>query len=415
MAGSGKSTEKKKKRKGITGILPEKTGYAVLIIAMALLAAAFLAMLALVNAFPAGMTMTLVAVMFIMLIAAGFLMGRGNRIVRICGLLVAVLFIGGYGLATYYLGTTYAAFARMSTNEKTADTGFDIAEEPFNMYITGIDQWNYEKGYDLERSDVNMIVTVNPQTRKVLLTSIPRDAYVKLHTAGEMDKLTHTGVYGVDETLNTVQDWLGIDLNYYVKVNFTAVVKMINAMGGLTVESPIAFQSSISKFKYKKGKNALSGKAALYFARERKAFEGKDSNRVENQQIVIKAMIDKMTTSSTLLTHYGDLLDAASSDMETDMPVSDMQALIRMQMEDLSAWDIQSQKVTGEYDMDYVASLTQDQKFQVYKTDEASVRSCIDNINAVMNPTEEEIQAQIEKRKEADFRSFLKKIIGRSE
>ena len=414
MADAGNTIKKIRKRKGIAKIFPAQPGYTVLIFAMALLAAAFLAMMAMVNAFPVNITMTLIVAMLLMFVAAWLLVCRKNRVARLCGLLVAVLFLGGYGLATYYLGTTYAAFARMSTSGQTADTGFSLTEEPFNVYITGIDQWNCEKGYDLERSDVNMIVTVNPQTRKVLLTSIPRDAYVKLHTAGQMDKLTHTGVYGVDETINTVEDWLGLDLKYYIKVNFTAVVKMINAMGGITVESPVAFKSSISKFQYGKGKNPLSGKAALYFARERKAFEGKDSNRVENQQIVIKAMIDKMTSSSTLLTHYGDLLEAAAGDMETDMPVSDMQALVKMQLGDMRTWDIQSQKVSGEYDMDYVASLTQDQKFQVYKTDDASVASCIDNINAVMNPTAEELAAVEDARKEASFRNFLKGLRGGS-
>ena len=412
MAEAGNKTSKIRKRKGIAKIFPAQPGYTVLIFVMALLAAAFLAMLAMVNAFPASITMTLVAIMLIMLAAAIFLLGRGKRPLRICGLLIAVLFIAGYGLTTYYLGTTYAAFNRMSTNEKTENTGFSVAEDPFNVYITGIDQWHYEKGLDLERSDVNMIVTVNPHTRKVLLTSIPRDAYVKLHTAQQMDKLTHTGVYGVDETLNTVEDWLGVDMNYYVKLNFTAVVKVINAMGGIKVESPVAFKSSISKHSYVKGTNRLSGKQALYFARERKAFEGKDSIRVELQQIVFKAMVDRMTSSTTLLTKYGDILDAASSDLETNMPVSDMQALVKMQLGDMRSWDIQSQKIDGEYDMDYVASLTQDQKFQVYKTDDASVASCIDNINAVMNPTAEELAAVEDAKKEASFRNFLKGLRG---
>ena len=414
MADAGNTVKKVKKRKGIAKIFPAQTGYTVLIFVMALLAAAFLAMMAMVNAFPADITMKLVGIMIVMFIAAWLLVCRKNRIARICGLLVAVLFLGGYGLATYYLGTTYAAFARMSTNEKTADTGFTIAEDPFNIYITGIDQWHYEKGLDLERSDVNMIITVNPQTRKVLLTSIPRDAYVRLHTAEQMDKLTHTGVYGVDETINTVEDWLGVDLNYYVKLNFTAVVNVINAMDGITVESPVAFKSSISKFTYKEGTNHMSGRQALYFARERKSFEGKDSIRVELQQLVIKAMLDKLTSSTTLLTRYGDILDAAASDLETNMPMSDMQALVKMQLGDMRSWDIQSQKITGEYDMDYVASLTQEQKFQVYKTDDASVASCLDKISAVMNPTAAELEAVEEAKKEASFRNFLKGLRGGS-
>ena len=410
------TTEEKKA--GKARILPANKFYVVLILLMALLGAAFLAMLAVVKAFPANMTMIFVAAMFIMLLLAGFLLGRSKRVFRILGLLVAVLFIGGYGLATYYLGSTYAAFSKISTQSAkteesaSAKTGFDITQDAFNVYITGIDMWNNEKGLDLERSDVNMIVTICPKTRKILLTSIPRDSYVKLHTAQQMDKLTHTGVYGVDETLNTVTDWLGVDFNYYVKVNFTSVMKVITALDGIEVYSPKAFKSSISKFSYKKGINIMGGKQALYFARERKAFNNEDAIRVENQQRVIKAMLDKLLTSKTLLTKYDELVAIAADDMETDMPMSDLQALARMQMADLSPWEIESQKITGEYDMDYVASLTQEQKFQIYRTDEKSVAECVAKINEVMNPTEEELQEIEEQKKEASFKNFLSGLKG---
>ena len=168
---------KAKKNRGIKRILPSRPIYVVLALVMALMAIAFLAMIAVVKAFPASLTMTLIAVMFVMLILAGFLMGRSKRTARIAGLFIAVLFLAGYGLATYYLGSTYAALAKMTAGNETAtaDSGFDISKDPFNVYITGIDMWNHEKGLDLERSDVNMIVTVCPETRKVLLTSIPRD------------------------------------------------------------------------------------------------------------------------------------------------------------------------------------------------------------------------------------------------
>ena len=419
MSESGINTETtEEKMAGKKGILPANKFYVVLILLMALLGAAFLAMLAVVKAFPANMTMAFVAAMFIMLLLSGFLLGRSKRVFRILGLLVAVLFIGGYGLATYYLGSTYAAFTKISTESAkteesaTAKTGFDITQDSFNVYITGIDMWNNEKGLDLERSDVNMIVTICPKTRKILLTSIPRDSYVKLHTAQQMDKLTHTGVYGVDETLNTVTDWLGVDFNYYVKVNFTSVMKVITALDGIEVYSPKAFKSSISKFSYKKGINIMGGKQALYFARERKAFNNEDAIRVENQQRVIKAMLDKLLTSKTLLTKYDELVAIAADDMETNMPMSDLQALARMQMADLSPWEIESQKITGEYDMDYVASLTQEQKFQIYRTDEKSVAECVAKINEVMNPTEQEIQELEEQKKEASFRDFIKGLKG---
>ena len=404
----------------ISRILPKK-GYAVLFLIMAIVAVAFLAMLTVVNALPAGYTMALIIVMFVLLILACFLLNRRKKGLRILGVAVAALFLVVYGMGTYYLGHTYAMFSKISSSNESerhavsADTGIDLANDSYNIYISGIDQWASEKGMDLERSDVNMIATICPKTRKILLTSIPRDSYVKLHTAGQMDKLTHTGVYGIDETLGTVEDWLGIDLNYYVKMNFSAVVDIIDAIGGVDVYSPKEFKpSKRSWWTVKKGWNHMSGKYALAFARERKAFNNEDSQRVENQQRVVDAILTKMMTSPALLTNYPEILKAAGDNMSTNMSTDDMQALVKMQLADLGAWDIESQKIEGEYDMDYVASLTQDQKFQVYRTDPDSVQACLDNINKVMNPTAEELaaveQARAEKQKQAGINYLLGKL-----
>ena len=399
-----------KRRKGI---LPAGKGYAAVVLLMALVAIAFLVMMAVVDAFPRTIALAAVGLLFALLILTDVLFCRRTRALRVFGLFLAVVFFTVYGLGTYYLGTTYAMFSRISKADSSSETeGVDITEESFNIYITGIDQWNKEKGLDLERSDVNMIVTVCPKTRKILLTSIPRDTYVPLASNGAMDKLTHTGVYGVDETIGTVEGWLGLDMNYYVKMNFSAVRDVIDAMGGIDVYSPVAFESSISNYKYVKGWNHLNGKAALFFARERKAFDGKDSIRVENQQRVVKACIDKMTSSTVLLTKYGDIVGAAGASLETNMSNKEMQSLVKMQLGDLGAWDIQTQKIEGDYDMDYVASLTQESKFLVYKASDESVASCKSNIEAVMNPSEEEIQAFETERKKKSAMEFIRRIFG---
>ena len=289
-----------------------------------------------------------------------------------------------------------------------------MTEEPFNVYITGIDQWASEKGMDLERSDVNMIVTVNPATKQMLLTSIPRDSYVKLHTAQQMDKLTHTGIYGVDETLNTVSDWLGVDMNYYVKMNFTGAMTIITAMDGIDVYSPVAFESSLKGYKYKKGWNHLYGKEALYFARERHAFEGQDAIRVENQQRVFKAIIKKMTSSTTLLMYYGEIMDAAGDNIITNLSADEMKALVKMQITDMASWDIASQKIEGEYDEDYVASLSQANKYSIYRPDEASVRKCVDAIKAMSKVDESSRRESIKNNSHSFFvnlgRHMMEKI-----
>lgn len=404
----------RKTRKGSK--FPRRKYQLLLLLAMAIFAIGFLLMIIVVNAFPASMTLAFIITMLVMIALTWFLFLREKKLWRIVGIIISVIFLLTYGLGIYYLSTTYVTFARISTEENSEMDAIsvDVTEKPFNVYITGIDQWESEKGMDLERSDVNMIATINPKTKKILLTSIPRDTYVRLHTAGEMDKLTHTGVYGVDETLNTVQDWLGLDMNYYVKMNFSAVTDIVNAMGGIEVYSPKSFVPvKRSWWTVEKGWNHMNGKEALAFARERKAFGDKDSERVENQQRVVKAILKKMLSSSTLLTKYGDIMAVAGDNMSTNVTDKELQALIKMQLADLSGWDIETQKITGEYDMDYVASLTQEEKFLVYKPDVESVDAAIEEIDKVMNPSAAEIAAATADRQKNSLFGFIKGIIGK--
>lgn len=382
---------------------PRKKGYIVALLLLALVTAAFFVMMILTDLLPSDLTVILAGVVVALLLLTDFMFSSRFRWKRIIGILISMVLICVLASVTVFMGETYAMLNSISgSSAGSADASgpdadkVSVTEEPFNIYITGIDQWESEKGLDLERSDVNMIVTVNPVTKKVLLTSIPRDSYVKLHTAQQMDKLTHTGVYGVDETIYTVEDWLGVDLNYYVKMNFSAAVEIIDALGGIKVYSPVDFESSLKGYKYKKGWNYLGGYKALYFARERHAFEGQDSIRVENQQRVVKAIIKKMTSSTALLTNYGDVMSAASRNMHTNMSSAEMTELAKMQLTDLSEWDVQSQKIDGEYGEDYVASLTQSQKFSVFNTDPASEKKCTDAISKVMNPSQSELDAATE-------------------
>lgn len=402
----------KKEVKGKRHAFPRKVPYIIALLIMGLAVAAFLVMLILADILPPDLTIIITVAVMALLLLTNFMFSSRYRWKRIIGIFLALIVVAGLAFVTNFLGSTYAMFNKMAGSTMTAvgptAKSVDTTEESFNIYLTGIDQWESEKGLDLERSDVNMLVTVNPVTKKVLLTSIPRDTYVKLHTAQQMDKLTHTGVYGVDETLNTVEDWLGIDINYYVKMNFTGAKDIINAMDGIAVYSPVAFESSLKGYKYEKGWNAMGGSRALYFARERKAFEGQDSIRVENQQRVIEAIIKKMTSKTTLLTKYGDIMSAAGDNIATNMPASDMTALAKMQITDLSEWDIEKQKIEGEYDMDYVASLTQSQKFSIYRPDQSSVRNCLTGIDNLMNPS----LADIESAEENRSKSFVVNMIN---
>ena len=195
-----------------------------------------------------------------------------------------------------------------------------------------------------------MIVTINPQTRTILLTSMPRDSYVPLHSFGQLDKLTHSGIYGVDETLNTVSDWLGVKFDYYVKCNFTMVVRLIDAMGGIAVYSDHDFHSSLKpQYYYFKGKNRLGGYRALYFARERKSFEKSDEQRILNQQRVMEGIINKVTTHKEILLNYKELLGIVAENMATNLSDQDLAALARMQLSDMDTkWTVETYAITGD-------------------------------------------------------------------
>ena len=390
-----KGKKNKKDTKG-GGIFPKKTPYAILVLLMGIAAIALFSMFLLVNVFPPDLSLIIIGIVMALLIVTSLLLARRTRWKRVLGIVIGVLFVVIFGAVSYYLGTAYATMNRISqiSNESNAETGtganIDPTSEAFNLYVTGIDRWAGEE--DLDRSDVNMIMTIHPKTKKILLTSIPRDTYVKLHSAQQMDKLTHTGIYGVDETINTVEDWLRLDLSYYLKLNFSSMRGIINAIGGIDVYSPVAFDSDISEYSYVKGWNHLNGKQALYFARERHAFEGQDSARVENQQRVVRAVIDKMTSSPAVLLKYGEIMEVAGSNLSTNMSYDEIQSLVKMQMSDLASWDIESQKVEGEYDMDYVASLSRKNKYSVYRPDPESVSKCLDKIYDVMHPTNSELE-----------------------
>ena len=415
--GSEKKKRPKKEKGG--GIFPKRIPYAILVLLMGLAAAALMAAMIVVDLLPTNLTLAIIAMIVIMLAVSSLLLARRKRWKRILGILVSLLFIVVLGGLTYYLTSSYAMLNQISekddfSNAEKKGASIDPTEEAFNVYITGIDQWASEKGLDLERSDVNMIVTVNPKTKEILLTSIPRDTYVKLHSLQAMDKLTHSGVYGVDETLDTVEDWLNIDLSYYIKMNFTAARRIINAMGGIDLYNPVAFESSLKGYQYEQGWIHLSGKRALYYARERHAFEGQDSIRVENQQRVMKAMIKKMTSSTTLLTKYGEIMKVAGENLHTSMSYDEIRALVKMQMADLAEWDIQTQKIEGEYDMDYVASLTQSQKFSIYRADPESVTKCVEAIRDVMNPTAEELEEAEAERNRSYIDSMIRLFTERN-
>lgn len=220
---------------------------------------------------------------------------------------------------------------------------YTIESGAFNIYISGIDTKG--KISNVARSDANIILTVNTDTHTMLLTSIPRDYYVTLHSKGVKDKLTHSGIYGIQETYMTVEDLLGIDINYYVRVNFTTLEKVVDALGGVEVYSEYEFKSYV--YSYKKGINYLNGAQALEFARERYAFASGDRQRVKNQQAVLKGIMNKVLTSETILTKYTNLLQALDDSFQTNISTQQISTILKGQISDMKAWNIQTNSLDG--------------------------------------------------------------------
>ena len=272
------------------------------------------------------------------------------------------------------------------TIETTVETTLkevNVAMEPFAVYISGID--TYGKISSVSRSDVNMVMVVNPTTHQILLISIPRDYYVQLHgTSGTKDKLTHAGIYGIDMSIQTIEDLLELDINYYVKVNFTSVIDIVDALGGLDVYSEYTF-ISYSGFKFKEGMNSVNGEQALDFARTRKVFKEGDRQRGKNQQALIKAMVDKVTSKS-IITKYSSLLDAVDGKYQTNMSVKTLTLLIKEQLNDMAEWNIHSYSLTGKDSTDY--TYTYNQLLYVMKPDEKSVTEAIKLIDSVLKGDE---------------------------
>ncbi len=259
-----------------------------------------------------------------------------------------------------------------------------VSSEPFNIYISGID--TYGDIGTVSRSDVNIIVTVNPNTKQILLTNIPRDSYIKLHgTTGYKDKLTHAGIYGIDMSVKTIEDLLGIDINYYFKVNFSSVESIVNTLDGITAYSKYAFTSYIGNYHFVSGYNNMNGAQALAFARERKAFAEGDIMRGQNQQSVIEAIIRKASTPS-IITKYSTLLNSLSGKFQTNMPTDKITELIKYQISTGSKWTVTSITLDGNGSSQYTYSYSK-QKLSVVILNQDSVDNAKEKIASVLGGT----------------------------
>lgn len=220
---------------------------------------------------------------------------------------------------------------------------FDITKDTFVVYLSGHDTSFATKRAN---SDVNILAVVNPTTKQVLLINSPRDSYVEISVSpdGALDKLTHCGTYGVECSVDTLSELYDVDISYYAQLNFTGFMKLIDAVGGISVYSEKHIET-FDGYTFVKGMNELNGDQALRFVRERKMYGG-DRVRGRHQMEVIKGLIAKMS-SGALLRNYDDVLDSMGKYFKWNLPQEDISALVKMQLGDMAEWNVQMYAITG--------------------------------------------------------------------
>lgn len=254
----------------------------------------------------------------------------------------------------------------------------------FNIYISGID--TYGSISTVSRSDVNLILTVNMNTHKILMTETPRDAYVKIPDGGadQYDKLTHAGIYGVETSEKTLENLYGITIDYYARLNFDSFLKLIDALGGITVYNSQAFTSLHGNYEFPVGNVTLDSDKALGFVRERYSLEHGDYDRGNNQMKVIQAILNKMTSLKSV-SNYSTIISNVQDSIQTDMKLDTVMKLINSQLDSGEKFTVTSQEVTGTGSTGELTSYAMpSSSLYMIKLDDASVARASQAIKDVM-------------------------------
>lgn len=267
------------------------------------------------------------------------------------------------------------------------ETGVDVTIDPFVVYISGIDTRS-NKLPAKSGSDVNIILVINPKKHEILMINTPRDYFVQLNgTTGLKDKLTHAGlVGGYQLSIATLEDLYGIDIHYYARVNFNAVIKLVDAIGGITVNSDVDYKITChtdNKCIIKPGDNKVDGRCALAFARERYAYKTGDRHRGENQEQVITKIIEKVTSSTTLLTKSDQLLESMSGTFQTNITTEEIASLVKLQLDEMPHWKISTYNVTGSDSYQYSYSYPKTELY-VMVPDEKTVNTAKEKIKEAL-------------------------------
>ncbi|MFV0254754.1 MAG: LCP family protein [Erysipelotrichaceae bacterium] len=263
-----------------------------------------------------------------------------------------------------------------------------VTENSFNILILGQNQEGVSVSDNL-LTDVIMIASINPITKKIHLTSIPRDSYVSVPYDSEKDKITHVGVHGTSEMIETLEGLLEIKLDFFIRINYNSLIKIIDALGGISVNNQYKFSGVFPTYDYvfEVGELHLDGDMALAYARERKDTPEGDISRNEHQRMVLSAIIDKVTSPS-ILVNFNQIFEAVEGTYLTNITSNQIFSLLKMQLADLASWELSSNGLTGELDMLPVASTSD--LASVVILDESNLNLAQQLINDTLNSSSDE-------------------------
>ena len=327
---------------------------------------------------------------------------RKRVALRCLSIFLTIITVGGSYYGASMLGVLDSGLSGMANDVfEVEPKAAKVTNEPFIIYLSGSDTRKIDNIPEKGLSDVNMIIAVDPEKRKLLMINTPRDYYVPLWgDENKKDKLTHAGSYGTECSMQTLEALYDIKFNYYVKINFKSVVELVDALGGVTVNSEIAFSSnyglSRTRHYFSVGKNKLNGDQALAFARERKSLANGDRQRGKHQQMVISAIVDKAISPSILnISKFEELLKAVTSNTKMNIAISEIKALFRMQLDDMRKWEIESISVDGAGSSGYTYTYP-NQSLWIMLPDYDTVDAAKLKLNHFMNQVEPETETKTE-------------------
>ena len=300
----------------------------------------------------------------------------------------AMVLSGSYASLLESVDSNYASNLKTiytyKIKKKNSNSAKQVDSKVFNIYISGID--TYGSISTVSRSDVNIIMTVNMNTHKILLTTTPRDAYVKIPGGGadQYDKLTHAGIYGVETSEQTLENLYGIKIDYYARINFTSFLKLIDQLGGVTVHNDQAFTSLHGKFDFPVGDIQMNSEQALGFVRERYSLDGGDNDRGKNQEKVISAIVNKLASLKSV-SNFTSIVNNLQDSVQTNMSLDTINALANTQLDSCSKFTVTSQAVTGTGSTGQLTSYAMpNSSLYMMKLDDSSVASASQAIKNLM-------------------------------